>query len=99
MTIQKHRINKRIAQKLTTKITLKNTRKSFRFLGRDYIIGIRSSLFNGYKITKPKQKQSPNREFYKIDLGYITLYRSAKQYNWWFVTKKNQNNHTLKSLF
>jgi len=92
-------INYRIAQKLATKINLKNTRKSFRFLGRDYIIGIRSSIHNGYRIFKPKGLQPRNREFYKIDFGYITLYRSAKKYNWWFVSKKNQNNHTLKTLF
>jgi hypothetical protein len=92
-------INYKIAQKLSTKIKLKNGRKSFRFLGRDYIIGVRSVVNNGYKLTAPKGKQSRKREFYKIDLGYITLYRSAKAYNWWFVTKKNQNNHTLKSLF
>lgn len=92
-------INYKIAQKLSAKINLKNGRKSFRFLGRDYIIGIRTSLYNGYKIAKPKGLQSKNREFYKFDLGYVTLYRSAKAYNWWFVTKKNQNNHTLKSLF
>ena len=92
-------LNYRIAKKLSTRINLKNGRKSFRFLGRDYIIGIRSTVNNGYRLTRPKGLQSRNREFFKIDLGYITLYRSAKAYNWWFITKKNQNNHTLKSLF
>jgi len=97
--MRQYKINYKLAQKLTTKIKLKNGRKSFRFLGRDYIIGIRTCIHNGYKLTKPKGIQARNREFYKIDLGYMTLYRSAKKYNWWFVTKKNQNNHTLKTLF
>ena len=94
-----HKINYKITHRLTRNIHFKNTRKSFRFLGRDYIVGLRNSIHNGYKITKPKGIQPRRREFYKIDFGYLTLYRSAKQYNWWFVTKKNQNNHTLKSLF
>ncbi len=95
----KNKINYKITHKVTKNINFKNGRKSFRFLGRDYIVGLRSTIHNGYKITKPKGIQSRNREFYKIDLGYMTLYRSAKQYNWWFVTKSNQNKHTLKSLF
>ena len=94
-----NRINYRLATKLANKITLNKGRKSFRFLGRDYIIGIRSTVNNGYGFSKPKGKQSRSREFYTFTTPYITLYRSARQYNWWFVTQANQFKHTLKSLF
>ena len=90
---------KTIARKLNKTLTLNKGRKSFRLFSRDYMIAVRTCKNNGYHWTKPAGRQPAHREFYKLDLGYITLYRSAKPYAWWLITKANQYKHTFKSLF
>lgn len=92
-------INKTIANKLNSALELNKGRKAFRLFSRDYMIAVRTMKHNGYALTKPAGRQPAHREFYKLDLGYITVYRSAKPYAWWLITKANQYKHTFKSLF
>lgn len=99
MKTKTYTINKTISNVISKRIELNKGRKAFRLFGRDYIIGIRTQYHNGYHLTRPAGRQAANREFWKVDLGYITLYRSAKPYSWLLITKANQYKHTFKSLF
>lgn len=76
---------KLLAQILRKTVRLNKTRRAFDFMGRGYILAVRSTKSRGYGVT-PAAGVKPSREFTAIHMGYITLYRSVMK-------------HTLKENF
>ena len=71
---------KLLAKILEKSVRLNKTRRTFSFLGRDYILAVRTKKSNGYRLVRHLGNQRSRREFDAYHMGYITVYKSVDKF-------------------